>query len=89
MLVKQPLSLQRLIRLIETTTDKEYGEKTCGLRFLDEGYREFGFELETQRTFLHVTSVFYPTLESYYDLAIEDWYQQCWNELDHNEDEEY
>ena len=85
---KQPLSLQRLIRLIETTTDKKHGEKSCGLRFLDEGYREFGFELESQRTFLHVTSVFYPTLESYYDLAIEDWYQQCWNELDHDDEEE-
>ncbi len=85
---KQPLTLQQLVGLIETTTDKKDAELSCGLRFLDESYRQFDFELETCRTFLRVTSAFYPALESYYDLAIEDWYQQCWSELEHDEDEE-
>jgi len=67
--------------LIETATDKDYGEQSLGLRALDDGYRQFDFNLEDCRTFTRVTSAFYLELEVYYSQAIEAWCQQCASEL--------
>lgn len=86
---KNPLSLKQLIKLIETAADPEYGEHTLGLRFLDESYRLYDFELEECRSFMRVTSAFYPDLEPYYHQTIEAWYQQCRSELeDQDEDQD-
>ena len=82
---KHPITLQQLIHLIETTTDRRYKERSCGLRFLDDSYRLFDYRLESCRTFLNVSSEFYPALGFYYDLAIEDWYQQCVKEREQAE----
>jgi len=78
----KPLSLLQLINLIETATDKEHGEISFGLSFLDESYRQFDFDLDICRKFLSVTSEFYPDLQGYYIQAIDSWYQQCLSELD-------
>ena len=79
---KKPLTLNQIIELVETATDKDYGDQSLGLRAIDEGYRQFDFNLEECRTFTRITSAFYPALESYYEQAIEAWYQQCINELE-------
>ena len=84
---KQPLTLNQIIDLVETATDKDYGEQSLGLRALDEGYRQFDFNLEDCRTFTRITSAFYPGLESYYKQAIETWYLKCVSELEVDEDE--
>ena len=82
---KQPLTLNQIIDLIETATDKDYGEQSLGLRALDEGYRHFDFNLEDCRTFTRITSAFYLGLESYYKQAIESWYLKCVSELEIDE----
>lgn len=69
-----PLTLGRLILMIETATDKDYQESSFGLRFLDQCYRDFDYPLDTCRSFLTITSQFYPQLNTYYQLSIEDWY---------------
>ncbi len=85
---KQPLTLNQIIGLIETATDKDYGEQSLGLRALDDGYHQFDFNLETCRTFTRVTSAFYLELEVYYSQAIEAWYQQCVCELEVDEEDD-
>ena len=77
---KEPITLKQVITLIETTTDRRFTEKSCGLCFSNESCRQFGYELDTCRTFLSISSEFYPQLGSYYALAIEDWYHRCLKE---------
>jgi hypothetical protein len=85
---KYLLSLGQLIQLIETATDKQAGEHSLGLRFLDECYTSYGYDLDDCLDFMRVTSAFYPDLERYYAEAIALWYGQCVNELEEDEDEQ-
>ena len=73
----QPLSLSQLINLIETATDKEFGDVKFGLSYLDDLYHQFDFDLDSCSSFMTVTSVFYAELEDYYQQAVEVWYQLC------------
>lgn len=85
---KYLLSLEQLIRLIETATDREHGDHSLGVRSLDRNYRLYFWELEDSWGFTRVTSAFYPELESYYDCAIQHWYQNCQLEQTLDKDEE-
>ena len=78
---KTPLTCSQIINLIETATDTKYGERSLGLRSLDDLYRKHGVDLDTCRSFVRITSAFYPELETCYEQAIEDWYQCCSEEL--------
>ena len=86
----KPITLSQVINLIETASNDEWGSRALSPLFLLEyNYLRYGADLDTSRSFVRITSAFYPELESYYEQVIEEWYQIWSNKhlIDNSEDQ--
>ncbi len=82
---RKPLTLRRMIRLIETTEYEEL-EASGGLVFAElESQFDTGLSLNELRGFIEVSSLFYPQLGDWYDLAIDAWLNVLMEELEEQE----
>jgi len=82
---KHPITLRRLIRLINETQGMNECEGGVVFEILNANV-ENGCGVEEMAHFITVTSDFYPELQAWYDLATEQWKTARLEEVDQDDD---